>query len=94
MNTQLYFEAAVLSTILGGLPSVAAGQGPRPSEAVSFVWSSRDEAIYVRIFPDLKSGPETETALQLSGSFGLDEINLSSERVLVCEPEQSVAQEP
>jgi hypothetical protein len=94
MNTHQCIGAAVLATILSGMPKVAAGQGPQASGAVSFVWSSRDEAIYVRMFPDLKAAPESETGLQLSNSFALREISPSSEGALVCEPEQSVTHQP
>ena len=91
MNTHLYLEAALFSVIAGGLPSAAVGQAPEVRGAVSSVWSSRDQVVYVRILPELTSGPETETALQLSDGFGRHEISPSSEVVLICEPEQSMA---
>jgi hypothetical protein len=45
----------------------------------------------MRLFPDLKSDPETETSLQLLNSFK-HEISSSSasEGILVCEPQQSI----
>src|SRR5690349_12436902 len=87
MTSHLYIEAALFSTLLGGLPSPVAGHSPEASGAVSSVWSSRDEVINVRIFPDLQPGPATETALQLPDTRGLPETSPSFDGVLICEPD-------
>ena len=93
MNPHLCIEAALFSTLLGGVPLAAHGQAPPSGASVASVsvWSSRDQAVSTRMPPDLTSGPETETSLQLLNSFK-HEINSSSasESILVCEPEQSI----
>jgi|SwirhisoilCB2_FD_contig_51_9367896_length_860_multi_5_in_0_out_0_1 hypothetical protein len=91
MSTHLSIEAALFSTLLGGMPLAAHGQAPPPSGVPVSVWSSRDQAVSARMFPDLKSDPETEPSLQILNSFKHEMNSQSaSEGLLVCEPEQSI----
>jgi hypothetical protein len=91
MNPHLCIEAALFSTLLGGVPLAAHGQTPVPSGAPVSVWSSRDQAVSMRMFPDFKSEPETETSLQLLNSFKHEmSPSSASDGILICEPEQSI----